>query len=221
MKPKVASLCIGVVMAVVFTMLWMLLPSSANLNAAYVFCLISIVMMVAGVLCASLRNIPASYALILQTGRFLPMTLILSALVLALQETGVYMLPVAWHVLLQVALFAVYVIGVIKIFAGKSYIDQIDRRVASQTGQISLWLNQVNALYNREEDAAARQALKRVAEAIRYSDPMSTNVSAELDRQISKLTSGLLSVPTGEVETACQELLLLVKERNDIVKAGK
>lgn len=221
MKPKLASLCIGVTIAFVFTMLWMLLPDSANLNAAYIFCLIGVAMMVAGVLCASLRNIPASYALILQTGRFLPMTLLLSALVLALQATGLYTLPVAWHVLLQVLVLAIYGIGVLKIFAGKSYIDQIDGRVAAQTGQISLWLRQVNASYSRAEDAAAKRALQKVADAIRYSDPMSTSASAQLDAKIGMLTSRLPSAPADEVEAACRELLLLVKERNDIVKTSK
>ncbi len=63
MKPKYGALCIGLTLVAVATILLIALPGSANLYAAYAFCLIGIAMMIAGVW-ATDDNAPASYALL-------------------------------------------------------------------------------------------------------------------------------------------------------------
>ena len=82
--PKFGTLLIALILAAVATLLFVLIPGSANLTVAYVFCLIGIVLMEGGFLLATTKNVPASYALIGQTGRFLPWSLVVSVIVLML-----------------------------------------------------------------------------------------------------------------------------------------
>jgi len=216
--PKFGALLIALILAAVATLLFVLIPGSANLTVAYVFCLIGIVLMEGGFLLATIKNVPASYTLIGQTGRFLPWSLAVSAIVLVLERIGLFTLPPVWHAAVHVILLAFTSIKMAQIFSGAAYIEQVEEQVAQKR---DIWVNltnRANMLAAREQNAEAKVALKKVAEALRYSDPMSVAASEEIEGRIESLLSQMQG--TGCV-AKCEELMLLIRERNMIVKANK
>ncbi|MBP3646895.1 MAG: hypothetical protein J6K55_10790 [Clostridia bacterium] len=221
MKAKHGALWIALILAAVVTLLFVILPASANLTIAYIFCLIGIALMESSFLLATAKNIPASYALIMQTGRFLPWSLIVSVAVLVLERLGVYMLPAIWHIVAQVILLAISAIQIVKVVAGGAYINEVAANVENKTSSWRELVNQANMLAARQTDADAKQAVKKVADALRYADPMSTKDSMQIEGKITWLLTELQSASFDEYKTHCAELLLLIQERNDIVRASK
>ena len=218
MKPKYGALLIALILASIATLLFIMLPPSANLTVAYIFCLVGIVLMEGGFLIANIRNVPASYALLGQTGKFLPVSLVVSVLVLVNERIGIFTLPTVWHVAVQIVLLAVSAIRLVQIFSGAAHINGVeDKAAAKRTAWLEL-ANQVNLLAAREQNADAKAALKKVADALRYSDPRGVAASQEIEGRIEVLLGQAQGESCG---TKCNELLLLIQERNMIVKASK
>ena len=218
MKPKFGALLIALILASITTLLFILLPPSANLTVAYIFCLVGIVLMEGGFLIANIRNVPASYALLGQTGKFLPVSLVVSVLVLVNERIGIFTLPTVWHVAVQIVLLAVSAVRMVQIFSGAAYINEVEDKVAAKR---TAWLelaNQANLLAAREQNADAKAALRKVADALRYSDPRGVTASQEIEGRIESL---LCQVQGESCSAKCNELLLLIQERNMIVKASK
>lgn len=216
--PKVGALLIALILIVVATLLLVLVPGSANLTVAYVFCLIGIVLMEGGFLLATTKNVPASYTLIGQTGRFLPWSLAVSVMVLVLERIGLFTLPPVWHAALQVILLAITSIKLVQVFSGAAYIEQVEAQVAQKRNAWVELTNCANMLAAREENAEAKAALKKVAEVLRYADPMSVAATEEIESRIEAL---LKQAQGDECKGKCEEVLLLIQERNMIVKANK
>lgn len=221
MKPKHSALIIALILAVVVTLLFVLLPASANLTLAYVFCLLGIVLMESGFLLATTKNVPASYALIRKTGKFLPLSLIVSLIVLVLERMGIFVLPVLWHAVVQIILLAVTSIGMVKVFAGAAYVEQIAEKVEVKTSAWRDLVTQANVLAVGQQDSEAKQAIKKVAEAIRYADPMSTSASAPFENRIAEMIDHIQTADVETCKSICTDLLLLIQERNAIVKSSK
>lgn len=216
--PKFGALLIALILAAVATLLFVLIPGSANLTVAYVFCLIGIVLLEGGFLLATTKNVPASYALIGQTGRFLPWSLVVSVIVLVLERIGLFTLPTVWHAAVQMILLAISAVRFVQIFSGAAYIEQLEEQVAEKRNAWGDLINRANMFAAREQNAEAKAALKKVAEALRYADPMSVAASKAIEEQIETL---LEQAHGDECKAKCEELLLLIQERNMLVKAGK
>lgn len=215
---KYGALLIAIIFAVIATLLFVMLPGSENLTVAYVFCLVGIALMEGSFLLADARNVPASYALIGKTGRFLPVSLILSIAVVVLERIGVYTLSISWHVVLQTILLLLCAIPIVKIFAGAAYIDHVDEQVAVKRNNWGALVNQANVLVAREQDAEIKAMLKKVADALRFSDPMGVATSADIEIRIE---TKLEYLHGEDCKAKCEELLRLIQERNAVVKAGK
>ena len=221
MKPKHGALIIALILAVIVTLLFVILPSSANMTVAYVFCLIGIVFMESGFLLATAKNVPASYALIKKTGKFLPWSLTVSLVVLVLERIGLFTLPVLWHAVIQIVLLAITSIGMVKVFAGAVYVEQVAEKVEVKTSAWRDLVIQANTLAARQTDTEAKQSVKKVAEALRFADPMSTTTSAPLENRIAEMIDYMQAADAETCKRICTELLLLIQERNAIVKSGK
>ena len=231
MKPKQGLTIIGLIMAVVATVLLIAIPSSANLYVAYVFCLLGIAAFVAGVFAADDKDFPSTYAVEWQTAWFLPASLAVSAVVLLLQGFEVYTLPTIWHVIVQLIMLAVVGGRVVAVYIGKEYIQKVEGKVAANTGRWQSLTADVNALQSKadklpeEQRSAAKQAIKKVAEALRYSDPMSSEAVLALEAEIADgvhdLPSAVAPDKLAELTDMCDELCAKIRERNERLKSSK
>lgn len=217
-NPKYGALLIALITAAIATLLFVLLPGSANLTAAYIFCLIGIVLMEGGFLLASTKNVAASFALIGKTGKFLPWSLTVSAIVLVLERIRLFTMPAVWHVAIQVILLAISTISLVQVFSGAAYIDQVEEQVAHKRNAWGDIINRADMLVARAVETENKAALKKVADALRYADPMSVAASQEIEARIVTL---LGQVQSENCCAKCGELLPLIQDRNTILRKSK
>lgn len=96
--------------------------------------------------------------------------------------------------------------------AGRSEIEQVEDKVQEKTFSIRSLQADVELLANAEPDAEAKAELLRLAEKIRFSDPMSHEQTSELEAQISAKFEELKTA-SNKLETIT-ELNSFLDERN-------
>lgn len=222
MKPKQGAYTICVIFAALLTLLVLVLPASNNLFIAYAFALLSIALMAGGIAAFKADDVAGSIVLLRQTGRHLPWTLLVSAIVLAPQWLGVFALPIGWHILAQVVIFLLFSIKLIKVYTAKSYVEDMDKHVVESKANITEWTAKVEAVMLRDGlSVEAKQALKKAQEALRYSDPMSNDSVLTHNYHINELLVKLSITPENNIPVVCQQIIAQVNTRNSVLKASK
>ena len=114
---------------------------------------------------------------------------------------------------------AVNALAVIKASAAAQEVERIDRKVKAQTFFIKSLTVDAETLLSRAKSEEAKVQCKKVYEAIRYSDPMSSELLAAEERQIAERFAALsMAVAEDDTRTAfavTEEILLLLKDRNN------
>ena len=104
-------------------------------------------------------------------------------------------------------------------------VGKIDDKIKTQTSFIKNLTADAESLMSRAGSDAVKAECKKVYEALRYSDPMSTDAASSIEAQISaKLDDFSKAVNSGDdnlVKTLGDEITALVKDRNIKIKAGK
>lgn len=222
MKLKKGALGIGLLLALGATVLMVLLPVSVNLYIAYVCCLLGIGMMIAGAVFFDKRDVPGSFAQLIQAAWFLPASLTVSLIVLITQ----IFFPVSplLHGAVQFLLCLLAAIRLVAVGAGKGYIQEREAEIAEKTGRIADWLNAVDEMRRAEGlSDAERAALGKLRDTIRYADPMSNEAAAGIEAGITESILGLYSaIGNGEALIAdCEAICREIRHRNDVIRTAK
>lgn len=102
---------------------------------------------------------------------------------------------------------------------GREEINRVEEKVEKKVFYIKSLQVDVEMLASSETDANTKDALTKLAEKIRFSDPMSNEVLGELEAEI---TAKVKELKTAEEKTAIITVLdLLLTERNKKVKLLK
>ena len=124
-----------------------------------------------------------------------------------------------------VAIFGFSVISVIKAKATADLVSDIDDRVKSRTFFVKSLTADAESLISRAQTAEAKDACKKIYEALRYSDPMSNNALASVESDItikfSKLSEAVASEDSESVATFADEIIILLGDRNKKCKLLK
>ena len=186
---KQHTLILGVLLAALAALLFFLLPVTANLVIAYIFWLIGIAFLLISVyaLGAKDKGLLMEWPLFLKARSYLVLTAVISAIVLLLENLGVFTLPFPLHLVAQVAAVLVIGIQVTQLNLGKSHIEQVGANVAQARNALVNLVSDVNALKNSVEErlwmpAQGREAITDVSDALHFSDPISTPAVRELDK---------------------------------------
>lgn len=144
-------------------------------------------------------------------------------LIVQLAAFAVYLfipvLPVWSAVVVCVALGGVFSVCMISADVGRNEIERVEDKIQKKAFYIRALQADVELLANVESDAKVKAELLRLAEKIRYSDPMSHEQVAELEAQIAEKVSDLKAAANkGEIIT---EIHLLLDERNRKIKMCK
>jgi len=133
--------------------------------------------------------------------------------------TAVPSLP-TWSVIVTCSLIlGISAVCMIATDTGRSEIERVEDRVQKKVFYIKELQVDVELLAERESDASTKASLKKLAEEIRFSDPMSAEQLADLE--------GRISAKVEELKTAqsklpiINELDLLITERNKKCKILK
>ena len=127
--------------------------------------------------------------------------------------------------LLQLLFMAVYLILTISCIFAKNVINNVRKEVKEKTAFIGLLQADAQVLVELCTDMEAKKAFSAFAEAVRYSDPMSSPVlqSVELELQ-DCVRAAKKSLQAGDIEDAlslCSQSQVLLKERNAKCKVLK
>lgn len=152
---------------------------------------------------------------IIQVGLYyLIVQLIAFAVFASLQTLPVWSATVACTVIL--AIFTLCVIGG---RAGANEIKRVEESVKAHRAFISSLQTDIELLAKSETDAKTKAKLKKLAETVRFSDPVSHGMLGELESKIIAKVEDLNSLV--EKETLIEEIEALLFERNKKCKMLK
>lgn len=147
-------------------------------------------------------------------------TLIFGAICMAVPD-----LPNWVGIILCFVILAFGAISVIKAKAAAEAVSSVEEKVKSKTAFIKLLATNAQNLLNRANAPMLKEKCKKVYEALRYSDPVSSEQLNELETQIKVefdlLTDAVLSDDLDKTESSVKELLNLISERNNKAKLLK
>lgn len=109
--------------------------------------------------------------------------------------------------------------AIIKVGWAADAVNAVDEKIKAQTAFIKTATLNAQNIANRAKSPAISAACQRVYEALRYSDPMSSDaLSAEEAKIAAKIEELAAAVNNADEETAgatADETVLLIKERNN------
>ncbi len=148
------------------------------------------------------------------------LTVIFGAVVMALPDCPNWIGIVAASVI-----FAFTAISVIKAKAAGDEAESIDEKVRTKTEFIKVMRGEADALLSRAKNESEREAAKRVADAFRYSDPMSGEATVKEETEIlNKMNEFNHAINEHDIEKTAilvKEIISLIQERNNKCKLLK
>ena len=126
--------------------------------------------------------------------------------------------------IIAAVVLAFYAISVIKAKAAGEAVEEIGEKVKAKTLFIKSLTVDAESLLARATTPEAKEACKKVLEAVRYSDPMSNDALAGVESQITLKFNEFSSAVTSSAEnvrTLADELVILVGDRNKKCKLLK
>ncbi len=114
-------------------------------------------------------------------------------------------------------------IAILKSKAAGDIVAETDEKVKMQTSFIRSLTADAEGLMSRAQTDEAKAMCKKVYEALRYSDPMSSEALADIESEISeKLSAYAAAVKSGEnASVLADELIALIGDRNRMCKVMK
>ncbi len=122
------------------------------------------------------------------------------------------------------AVFGISVISVIKAKVAADLVSGIDDKIKVQTSFIKTFTVDAESLMKRAQSEIAKTSAKKVYEAVRYSDPMSSNglsgIESEISIKFNQFASAITS-DSDDINTIADELIILISDRNNRCKLMK
>ena len=117
------------------------------------------------------------------------------------------------------------IISITKASIAIAEVERIDQKVKQQTFFIKSLTVDAETLMARAKSEDAKAVCKNVYEAIRYSDPMSsdmlTGVESQITIKFAALSNAVAAEDADAINAAAEEVLILVKDRNSKCKLLK
>lgn len=128
-------------------------------------------------------------------------------------------------IILCVLILGFTAVAVIKASAAVELVEQVDEKVKTQTSFIRNMTAEAESLMARAKSMEAKEACKKVYEALRYSDPVSNDalsvVEAKITVKIDELSNAIGADNAGAIKEIADELIDVIGDRNIRCKALK
>lgn len=193
---------------------------------SYVFVLIAFAVAVISVVglgqsAVVLRDWLFGYPILRHCAIYLVLEVIVSVVFMLLEYQVGWVLPFV----IQILLLGIYGVLVLTCFISKSSIDQVHQKVQKKTQYIALLQAEAQTLCAKCSDPAVQAQCQKLAEAIRFSDPMSNDLLSALEQQLSATVAACsTALDMGNYELAgnlCEKAMVQLAERNAKCKALK
>ena len=133
--------------------------------------------------------------------------------------------PVWVAVLLSVVLLAAAAIGFIAAEAVREEIEVQDQKLKKDVSVMQNLISKVRYLSGLCEDAEMKAAVQKLADAFRYSDPVSSPALEEIERELGlsleELQKAVVDGDTDSATALCKQIENTLAERNRLCKLGK
>lgn len=132
----------------------------------------------------------------------------------------------AWVAAVVCAIILAFnVISVIKAAAEASIVDQVDEKIKTKTSFIRNMTVEAESIMARAKSDEVKAECKKVYEAIRYSDPMSSpelaGIEAQITTKVDEFSSAVGTDDKAKAKEIAEEIGILVGDRNKKCKAVK
>ena len=128
-------------------------------------------------------------------------------------------LPTWLAVIVCAIILAIFALCAIAGQAGANEINRVEAKIKVKRAFIQFLKIDIEMLYESETDAETKAALKKLAEKIRFSDPMSHEMLGELESRISAKVEEMKT--TADKKALIEEVTTLLTERNKKCKILK
>lgn len=133
--------------------------------------------------------------------------------------------PVWVAAIVCIVVLAFNAIAVIKAVWAADTVNKVDEKVKAQTSYIKNLTVDAESILARAKSDAVKAACKKVYEAIRYSDPISSDeltvIEAKITVKVDELASAVGADDAEKVKEIADEIVVLVDDRNKKCKALK
>lgn len=127
-------------------------------------------------------------------------------------------LPAWVGIAVCVLILALFAVSIVKAKAAGNIVTETDQKIKSQTLFIKSLTADAEGLIARAQSDAVRAQTKKVYEAVRYSDPMSSEALAGAEAQITikfdEFSKAVTADDLSAVQAAAKELTVLLGDRN-------
>jgi len=152
---------------------------------------------------------------------YLVVQLVASVVCMIFHKTMIWFFPFV----VQLLILLVFLLFLGLCLVSKTIVTETHEHVQRKTTFIGLLRADAELLCRKCDDAEAKKVFTAFAEAVRFSDPMSNDSLAHLEKELSKLvTEANRLLDAGDVANAvhcCQDAALLLEERNQKTKILK
>lgn len=128
-------------------------------------------------------------------------------------------------IVVDVVILAVYAIAIVQANTAADVVSEIDDRVKAQTFFIHSLTVDAQTLMSFAQSDDVKTECKKVYESIRYSDPMSNDALAEIERQIQNefktFDDAVKKDNTELVKNSANKMIALINKRNSQCKVLK
>ena len=128
-------------------------------------------------------------------------------------------------IIVDVLILAFYAIAIVKSSAAADMVNNVEQKVKEKTFFIKALTVDADSIMARATGDEMKAEAKKVYEAIRYSDPMSSNALANVENQIQNQFNVFANaVQNNDIDLAkssANELVILINDRNNKCKLLK
>lgn len=132
-----------------------------------------------------------------------------------------YMLPSWTSILVCVIILAFALISLIGVDSSAEYIASIDEKVSAKVQSVKIKQMDVELVASNVKDKDVKEKVLELAEIIRFSDPMSNEQLAGIEKIIAEKIDELKSIPEADMMSLIEEIEKLIDERNKKCKILK
>lgn len=133
--------------------------------------------------------------------------------------------PFTLALIVQVLIVAIYAVVAILAIMARDNTQQISDHVKESVAAIQTLKVEIEVLVPQVSDPALKNALKKVCETVKYSDPMSNDAVADIENQIMQTVNELRvyidNNNNAEAIRKCKDIEVLFLQRNSLLKATK
>lgn len=154
-------------------------------------------------------------------GSYAVLNLLYSAVILILQYSGKWNMPIGLFVLGHIIIAGLYSWKLLAADAGKEEIEKVEVKVEQS---ISNWkmLRVKIANISATADLPVKKSLEKVCDAVRYADPVTsphlTDIEAEIEKNINLLAQASLTGDIEKTEQLVQNIINQIKQRAELCK---